>query len=104
MTRHTASGNGRADALPLAFGANSDYFSEIAAMTYAPSMSGAAGTVTPSGIVTGSIAVMQCWQASSITHLNEGTVFVTVFFMSLRFVKTSALQPGIQDVQTSFLG
>jgi hypothetical protein len=54
----------------------------------------------PSGTVTGSIAVMHCWQAFSITHLNEGTVFVTVFFMSLRFVTTSALQPGIQDIHS----
>jgi hypothetical protein len=60
--------------------------------------------VTPSGIKTGSIAVMHCWQASSTTHLNEGTVFVTVFFISFRFVKTSALQPGIHDIQTSFFG
>ena len=74
------------------------------ATTTAPLICGATGTAVPAGTTIGSIKAAHSGQASSTTHLNEGTVVVTVFFISLRFVKISWPQPGIQDVQTNRFG
>jgi len=76
----------------------------LLATTMAPSICGATGTTVPAGTTIGSIKATHSGQACSTTHLNEGTVVVTVFFISLRLVKISVPQPGIQDIQTSRSG